>query len=338
MTGNQTADESLFYCDINENDITNEFIQPLKDYSICNSKQVYILEKALGVKKEYEYSMNNIAIILIPKHPVVILNYGEKNDDIFEDYRLDFIEDLGHLSDKYDYSKILGRPRKWSEDLIEKINLSDFNINHYISKEIELDKQRRIDLLISLLIGSINSIEKVGINDPVTLLDKVKQKIILFDGKQSRFIYQTYEKDCVTIQGMAGTGKTELLLHKLKDIYAKDKNSVIAFTCYNKVLANDMKSRIPKFFNFMKVDEQIDWENRLHVFSSWGSFNRPQTGMYSYICNKYNLTFSTYSDNHVYCSQGVRHVKAKNKLKYEYGKKKSLHNRIQSQGRARTST
>lgn len=297
MITDQTIDESLFYCDINSDAITDTFIQPLKNYSHNYSKQVYILKKALGVKKEYTYNLKDIAIILIPKHPIVLLNYGVKNSEVFEDYRLDFIEDLGHLSDKYDYSKILGRARKWSDILIMNINLCDFNINNYISNEIEMVEQRKIDLLISLLIGSINSIEKIGTTNPVTLLEKVKQKIILYDGKQSRFIYQQTDQDIITIQGMAGTGKTELLLHKLKDVYASEKDSIIAFTCFNKVLANDMKIRIPKFFNFMKVDEQIDWENRLQVFSSWGSYNQPESGMYSYICNKYNLPFSNYGAN-----------------------------------------
>lgn len=35
----------------------------------------------------------------------------------------------------------------------------------------------------------------------------------------------------------------------------------------------------------------------------------------------------------LYCSQGLRHTEAKNKLNYEYGKKKSLYSRIQSQSR-----
>jgi superfamily I DNA and RNA helicase len=47
----------------------------------------------------------------------------------------------------------------------------------------------------------------------------------------------------------------------------------------------------------MKVDEQIEWGNRLHVFSSWGSFSQPESGMYSYICHKYGLPFKSYNEN-----------------------------------------
>ena len=296
-------DESLFYCDIpsdSENSLINNIIKQLREYSTTNNKQVYILNKALGVKKPYQYNLKNVAYILMPQHPILLLNYDNenRNDEELEDYYYDFKEDLGHLSDKYNYDKLLGRVRKWPEELIKYYNANNFDLTNYVDTQVDARHIRKIDLLISLLIGSINSIDKIGENEPTTILDKVKQKIVLFDGKQSSFIYQATDEKRVVIQGMAGTGKTELLLHKLKDIYANGEDTSIAFTCFNKVLANDMKNRIPKFFNFMKVDEQIDWENRLHVFSSWGSLNQPESGMYSYICNKYKISFSNYKENH----------------------------------------
>ena len=298
MNFSHTNDDSLFYCDIEITEETNRFINPLKEYSIQHSKQIYILKKALGTNKDYNYELSDVAIILMPKHPILILNYKTTTLENLEDFLLDFKEDLGYLSDKYNYNKILGRPRKWPSDFFVISRIDEFNIDKYLTTEIGLQYQRKIDLLISLLIGSINNIEKIGLSDPESLLEKVKQKIILFDGQQSRFIYQTKEQDTITIQGMAGTGKTELLLHKLKDVYSSEKNSAIVFTCHNKVLANDMRVRIPRFFNFLKVDEQIEWDDRLHVFPSWGSASNPNSGLYSFLCKKYDLSFIRYSENH----------------------------------------
>lgn len=298
MNFSHTNDDSLFYCDIEITEETNRFINPLKEYSIQHSKQIYILKKALGTNKDYNYELSDVAIILMPKHPILILNYKTTTLENLEDFRLDLKEDLGYLSDKYNYNKILGRPRKWPSDFFVISRIDEFNIDKYLTTEIGLQYQRKIDLLISLLIGSINNIEKIGLSDPESLLEKVKQKIILFDGQQSRFIYQTKEQDTITIQGMAGTGKTELLLHKLKDVYSSEKKSAIVFTCHNKVLANDMRVRIPRFFNFLKVDEQIEWDDRLHVFPSWGSASNPNSGLYSFLCKKYDLSFIRYSENH----------------------------------------
>ena len=79
-------------------------------------------------------------------------------------------------------------------------------------------------------------------------MEKVKRKIILFDGRQSNFIYGKTDKKRVTIQGLAGTGKTELLLNKLKDVYINFQDSTIAFTCFNKVLARELKTK--EYLNF----------------------------------------------------------------------------------------
>ena len=295
-------DESLFFCNLKECDKTLDFISKLKNFSIINSKQVYILNTILGTNKEYKYDIDikNIAIILIPKHPILILNYGTQiKEYTLKSFTEDFQEDLGNLSSKYDYDKILGRTRKWPTELFRYGNLESIDINEYLNYEIQdTNTQRMIELLISLAIGSINNIDKISVIEPKTLLDKVKQKIILFDGKQSSFIYQDPPTKIITIQGMAGTGKTELLLHKLKEIYSLEKSSKIAFTCYNKVLANVMKTRIPLFFNYLKVDEQIEWDERLNVFSSWGSANESKSGLYSFICTKYGIPFYNYGQCH----------------------------------------
>lgn len=308
------------YCEIEKNDTTSRLIQQMGEYAEETAQQVYIIKQPLGDKNKYEYEYDNAAVVLIPKHKILILNYGQKCEG-FDDFADDFEEDLGHLSDRYEYKKILGRPREWKK-LIERIeDLQE--IEHIKSKldeyRINGQEERKVDLLISLLIGSINDIEKVGIDYPETILDKVKQKIVLFDGMQSRFIYEPIDEKIVKIQGLAGTGKTELLLHKLRRNYVEDKDSRIAFTCYNKVLAKDMKTRIPRFFNFMKVDEQIEWWDRLWVFPSWGSQNAPLTGMYSYICKEYGLNFRRYSKINSFeqvCIDAIEQLKQKGKYNY----------------------
>lgn len=298
MNRENHLDDSLFYCEVDRTGILQPLIEKLEEYSAECSKQVYIIRNALGSSKTYEYDIDDVVSILLPKHPIILLCYGDASDEELSNYKEDYIEDLGYLSDKYGYNKILGRARKWPDELIKILRFQGFNLEEFLTNEIAVNEHRKIDLLISLLIGSINSVESIGVDEPVSLLDKVKQKIVLFDGQQSRFIYQENDKKTVQIQGMAGTGKTELLLHKIREIYSKDKDAVLAFTCFNKVLANEMKSRITRFFNYMKVDEQIEWWKRLFAFHSWGSYSDQYSGMYRYLCSRYGLPFYTYTDNH----------------------------------------
>lgn len=293
-------DKSLFFCGVNENEQNKNIISKMEKYSNDNSKQIYIINAPLGIENEDQYKYQFAIVILLPKHKISIINLDEScKDDDFTNFVEDFIEDLGYLSDKYDYKKVLGRPRSWKNKLINTYSIDDLNnmddfINNIFIKDDS--EQRNVDFLISLLTGSINDIGRIGGEYPETLLDQVKKKIILFDGEQSRFIYsKLVGKKRITIQGLAGTGKTELLLHKLKDLYIGSSNFKIVFTCFNKILAQSMKKRIPEFFNFMKVEEQIKWNDRLWVMHSWGSNSEKNSGLYSYICKMYGLDFHTYS-------------------------------------------
>lgn len=293
-----TNNEDLFFSNIDETEINKSIIEKFKSYSENNAVQVYLLSKTLGNNQEFQYDIQEFIIGLIPHHPILLLNCDVNcADKIFDEFFDDLKTDLGVLSNKYEYSKVLDRPRKWKSNLFEKARISEFNFDEYLKIRVEESDYRKIDLLISLMIGSINSIQKVGINEPETTLDKIKQKIVLFDGKQSNFIYSELTKKSIAIQGLAGTGKTELLLYKLKEVFINEKNAKIVFTCYNNVLAKELKRRVPDFFDFLKIEEQIKWNENMFVFPSWGTTYDRYSGMYRYLCNKYNHPFYTYSQN-----------------------------------------
>lgn len=288
---------SFFFLQIDKNDNNANFLDKLERYSFDNKKQVYIINKPLGDTK-YNYEYQDAFLLLAPNYKLIFVNLGKNNCD-FDSFVEDFIEDLGSISDKYRYKDIIGRPRIWKESLITQVHITDYinNIEN-LFEENKLstgEMKKKCELLISLLTGSINDIDKVKGDIPDNLLDKIKQKIQLFDGDQTRFVYQKSDQKRITIQGLSGTGKTELLLHKLKDIYTSSQDVKVAFTCHNRILADSLRKRIPEFFNFMKVEEQIEWNERLLCVNAWGSQSDKFSGIYRYICEKYNLKFNSYS-------------------------------------------
>lgn len=212
------------------------------------------------------------------------------------------MEDVNALSSKYNYQKYIGRVRKWKENFTKKIIADkNFNIEKILNENtLNESDHRKCELLISLITGSINNIDKIGIETPSTLLEKVKNNIILFDGEQTRFIYKELPQKIISIQGLSGTGKTELLLHKLKEIYTSKDNIKIFFTCHNIALANTLKERVPIFFDFMKVEKQIKWNSQIWVDRAWGSKADKNSGLYSYICNFYGIPFSRWSWKNTY--------------------------------------
>lgn len=290
---------SFFYLHAEPKHANSDFINQLEAYAEKSLKQVYVVNKPL-VHSKYTYDYEGGLIVLIPDHKIMILDFGE-DDEAFEDYHLDVIEDLSSISDTYEYKDVLGRSRKWSKEIVYHSEQSLIQTPQTLQQLLQKNKldepllRKKSELLISLFTGSINDIERVKEGIPENILDKIKQKIILFDGEQTRFVYQEKIKDLVRIQGLSGTGKTELLLHKLKDIYINKVDSKILLTCHNKILASSLSKRIPEFFNFMKVTQQIEWRERLWCVHAWGSQSDINSGTYRYICGKYSIPFFSFS-------------------------------------------
>lgn len=309
---------SYFYLNAEQNAYNADLIEALKKYSEENQTLIYLIDRPLTDQK-YNYTYSNALILLSPKNKIAILDYGDRVNE-FEEFVEDIIEDVGSISDKYNYKEIIGRTRKWRSSLVETIrNAQDISNFEGLLEDLELEtdiERKKIDLLISLFIGSINDVYRVKEEVPTTTLDKVKQKIQLFDGDQTRFVYQTPQKKRIRIQGLSGTGKTELLLHKLKDLYINEEDSRIYFTCHNKILADNLRKRIPNFFNFMKVEQQIEWNKRLWCSNSWGSNSFPNSGAYRYICAFYKIPFYSWSYQMSFskaCSLAIDDIKAKYK-------------------------
>ena len=307
---------SYFFLQAEKNSKNADFLDNLESYADKRKELIYVLSGPLSEQK-YSYNYTEALIVLAPKNKIAILNYGKDGDE-FDNYIDDIIEDLGSISDKYLYKDVIGRSRKWKTTLFETtIALQDVSQIESLFNELKLNdenERKKVDLIISLFIGSINDIDRVKEEIPRTTLDKVKQKIQLFDGDQTRFVYQKPKNKKIIIQGLSGTGKTELLLHKLKDLYIYDNSSRIFFTCHNKILADNLKKRIPSFFNFMKVEQQIEWEKRLWCTNAWGSNSTPNSGAYRYICAYYQIPFYRYSPSMTFskvCSLAKDEIKAK---------------------------
>ncbi|HHB51671.1 MAG TPA: ATP-dependent helicase, partial [Saprospiraceae bacterium] len=314
---------SLFFNHVQTNEANKHIIQKFEEYVDTNpNEQVYLITAPLGEQKyQYDYE-DNALVILSPKHKIIFLDLSDREDE-FEEYYEDFLEDLSSLSDKFNYKQFIGRPRKWKDEITtQEVCNQSFDVETLLEKNKLSDGlKRKNELLISLLIGSINNVEKIGVDTSDSLLEKVKNNIILFDGDQTRFIYKDFENKTVSIQGLSGTGKTELLLHKLKELYTTDEDTKIFFTCHNIALANTLKERIPGFFNFMKVEKQIEWDKRLWVDRAWGSQRDKNSGLYSYLCHFYGIPFLRYSyitDYKKIFSQVLEHVNSLDAEDFEY--------------------
>lgn len=292
---------SFFYSDLSyEDNNMPRWYKLLFEHSVHNKERVYVLRFPIVDTKHETYSEN--FCVLIPGHRIAIVK--ESDDVIFEGYQEDVVDAILYLYQKYDYRPKLGRFTKLQQKLIDT-SYNEDDLNKNLMGFLENTKltdhfSRRLSFLfISLFIGSVNEIDKVGIDVPNTLLERVRHKIQLFDADQTRFIYdQSHTNKIVRIQGLSGTGKTELLLHKLKELYVSSDDNKIFFTCHNKILASTLHDRIEKFFDDMKVQRQLQWNTRLWCVNAWGRFSNPNSGFYRYICATYGIPFGSYGYSH----------------------------------------
>ncbi|ARD23252.1 DEAD/DEAH box helicase [Shewanella japonica] len=278
----------------------------LEEYAEANKKQIYVLCRPLS-KEDLTYEYEDAFVIFSSGRKPCFVDTG-RDPDGFDEFIDDFIDDIGFLSEKFKYRQKIGRKKKWKE-LIEHTSGDNLNLD-ILQLENPSDK-RVADLLTSLVIGSINDVNRVNL-DADNILDSIKSKIVLFDTDQTGFVFKMEASKKFVIQGLAGSGKTELLLHKLKEVYSNEDEARIAFTCFNKILASSMKNRIPSFFDFMKVERQIDWGNKLFCFHSWGSGRIPDSGMYRYICHKYEIPFGTFAAGSfdLLCKKAIEEIKS----------------------------
>lgn len=313
-----------FFSKITENQQNRSLLRDLQVYANSIKRQVYVLHGPLTDNK-YQYGYQKGLIVLSPNKKIAII--GEKKDEAYNNYFEDILEDVASLSDKYGYKEKIGRPREWKNCLVSKSFSEIQSVKTLYEKDlfVSASEQRKVDLIVSLFIGSINDVSHISIDEPKDLVAKVKQKIQLFDGQQTRFIYEDLQSGCktITIQGLSGTGKTELLLHKLKELYLQDENSILCFTCHNRVLAADMRKRIPEFFNFMRVDQQID-SKRILCVNAWGSHGQIASGAYRYICDFYSISFlslreaGTFNNACKFAVRSIKEIFKEKKMEYAF--------------------
>lgn len=284
----QLSEDSAYYSQVNKA-IT-------KFGRIYSDKLLFCIDGPLGYDNHYGYDG---FIILSPNHKITIV--GSADDDKLEDFVSDILDDISSISKTHNYQEYIGRPRVWKDRIIDIkiVNPNEeFEFNNYVGDEINLvanGDKRLLKYIISLLTGSINELNANSLIPATNLLDEIKQKITLFDADQTKFLYNNYNvKRFVSVFGLSGTGKTELLLHKLSEIYDSEEDSRIFFTCHNIALANELRGRIPEFFNKMKVTRQIEWDQKLWVSHAWGSRAKPNSGLYTYLCNRYNIPFKKF--------------------------------------------
>lgn len=320
MNNTLVSDYCFKHLQCKYDDRIEQFINKIENLLNADKINSYILDRLLNDKEKYDY--DGCIIVLSPKHKIIFLDC--KNDkEKFEIFIDDILQNIDHLSTKFDYKPLIGRKREWNnENIVYKSSIEKFvdnlKYNMHLAEINGLEAQKT-RLLISLFINNPNDTKNIKTLEADNNLTRIKNKIQLFDCKQLDIIHENKKQKQIAIQGLSGTGKTELLFHKLKDTYLASTECKIAFTCYSNVLANHLKTRIRNFFDCMRVEKQID-DEKLKILKAWGSITYEE-GVYSVICKHYEIPFQAWSKNITFdrvCKNALESLSTKNIESYVF--------------------
>lgn len=128
-----------------------------------------------------------------------------------------------------------------------------------------------------------------------TLGYKIKQRESItkkLDETQFETLYKD-NNDNLRIRGLAGSGKTILLVKKLAYLHFKDRDKRIAYVFYTKSLKQYIVNMFKTFYREFEKNQEPDM-SKISIVHAWGSTNVP--GFYSIICDKFNLECKTLGD------------------------------------------
>ncbi|MDY6124108.1 MAG: hypothetical protein SPI08_06185, partial [Campylobacter sp.] len=111
MNNTLVSDYCFKHLQCEYDDRIEQFINKIEN--LLNAKKInsYILDRLLNDKEKYDY--DGCIIVLSPKHKIIFLDC--KNDkEKFEIFIDDILQNIDHLSTKFDYKPLIGRKREWN--------------------------------------------------------------------------------------------------------------------------------------------------------------------------------------------------------------------------------
>jgi len=182
--------------------------------------------------------------------------------------------------------------------LITSCEINDIN---NVIKEIEnLDdiiEDRIVELFNSIVQNALGLIKKddreIKNNNSLGNIIKLRsEEISKYDKTQFEMIYNDITSH-IRIRGLAGSGKTILLVKKMAYLHFKDPSYDLVYVFYTQSLKQYIRDLFIKFYKDFEPNIQPDF-SKIKFLHSWGSSS--VEGFYSRICMSYGVPRKTYGE------------------------------------------
>lgn len=162
----------------------------------------------------------------------------------------------------------------------------DFDIEAFISKkDIFTENQyKKINSIIQNIYG-LNTKDDRKIHHKSSLGEMIKKRnneINMLDERQFDMIYKK-QINHTRVRGLAGSGKTILLVKKMAYMHYKDRSKTIAYVFYTKSLKQYIENLFKRFYKDFEKYKEPDMD-KIKILHSWGGSE--MEGFYSLVCTE----------------------------------------------------
>ena len=226
---------------------------------------------------------------IISQNGILILNDSEQEQKVYHRHILKTILDCQTISDLVMDSKnklIQFKDCNNIKDILEELN-----------KDIKILSTQDVDLLVAVIQKAFNLSKfdnrqiKVS-NSLGSIVKRRNNKINILDEEQFQTIYKT-QTEHARIRGLAGSGKTILLVKKMAYLHYRNPELKMVYVFYTISLKQFVEKLFYKFYKEFEKYKEPDM-TKISFLHSWG--NKNMDGFYSIICKKFNIVRKTIGD------------------------------------------
>lgn len=172
----------------------------------------------------------------------------------------------------------------------------DFDIDVFISKKDSFTEEqyKKINSIIQKIYG-LNIIDTREILHKSSLGEMIKKRnneINMLDERQFEMIYKKTTSH-TRVRGLAGSGKTILLVKKMAYMHYKYRDKTIAYVFYTKSLKQYIENLFKRFYKDFEKYKEPDMD-KIKILHSWGGSE--MEGFYSLICTENECVKKRWSD------------------------------------------
>lgn len=185
-----------------------------------------------------------------------------------------------------------------SVGLISFKNLDEIeSIIDYLETKEDIMSKKDVDLLVAVIQKAYNlsKFDNRQINKPESIGSVIKErnnKVNVLDEEQFETIYKS-QIGHARIRGLAGSGKTILLVKKMAYLHYRNPDLNIAYVFYTVSLKQFIEKLFRLYYKEFDAYKEPDM-SKVSILHSWGSRNTD--GFYSTICKNFNIERKTFRD------------------------------------------